>query len=74
MANRTCLRRPPAFPGGLNGTIAPILMFFIFRIGNDEKITGRFKSPLWVNVFGWVATALMGAGAIALFGLAALGK
>jgi len=58
----------------LNGTIAPILMFFIFRIGNDEGIMGRFTSPLWVNVFGWVATALMGAGAIALFGLAALGK
>jgi Mn2+/Fe2+ NRAMP family transporter len=58
----------------LNGTIAPILMFFIFRIGSDESIMGRFKSPLWVNVFGWVATALMGAGAIALFGLAALGK
>jgi len=58
----------------LNGTIAPILMFFIFRIGNDEGIMGRFTSPLWVNVFGWVATALMGAGAVALFGLAALGK
>jgi Mn2+/Fe2+ NRAMP family transporter len=58
----------------LNGTIAPILMFFIFRIGNDEKTMGRFTSPLWVNIFGWVATALMGAGAIALFGLAALGK
>jgi hypothetical protein len=27
-----------------------------------------------VNVFGWVATALMGVGAIALFVLAALGK
>ena len=49
-------------------------MSFIFRIGNDEKIIGRFTSPPWVNVFGWLATALMGAGAIALFGLAALGK
>ena len=58
----------------LNGTIAPILMFFIFRIGDDEGIMGRFTSPPWVNVFGWVATALMGAGAIALFCLAALGK
>ena len=58
----------------LNGTIAPILMFLIFRIGNDEKIMGRFTSPLWVNVFGWVATALMGVGAIALFVLGALGK
>jgi Mn2+/Fe2+ NRAMP family transporter len=58
----------------LNGVIAPVLMFFIFRIGNDEKTMGRFTSPVWVNVFGWVATALMGAGAIALFVLGALGK
>jgi Mn2+/Fe2+ NRAMP family transporter len=49
-------------------------MFIIFRIGNDESIMGRFTSPRWVNVFGWIATALMGAGAIALFSLLALGK
>jgi len=63
-----------ALTSGLNGTIAPILMFFIFRIGNDEKIMGRFTSPLWVNVFSWVATALMGAGTIALVALAAMRK
>ena len=58
----------------LNGVIAPVLMFFIFWIGNDEKIMGQFTNSLWVNVFGWVATALMGVGAIALFVLGALGK
>ena len=58
----------------LNGAIAPIPMFFIFRIGNDERIMGQFTNSLWVNVFGWVATALMGVGAIALFVLGALGK
>jgi Mn2+/Fe2+ NRAMP family transporter len=58
----------------LNGVIAPVLMFFIFRIGNDEKIMGRFRSPRWVNVFGWFATGLMGVGAISLFVLGALGK
>jgi NRAMP (natural resistance-associated macrophage protein)-like metal ion transporter len=57
----------------LNGITAPILMFFIFRIGNDKKIMGRFTSPRWVNVFGWTATALMGAGAVALVALLALG-
>ena len=30
----------------LNGTIAPILMFFIFRIGNDERIMGQFTNSL----------------------------
>jgi len=58
----------------LNGTIAPILMFFIFRIGRDEKIMGQFTSPRWVNVWGWIVIVLMGASAIALLVLAALGK
>jgi NRAMP (natural resistance-associated macrophage protein)-like metal ion transporter len=57
----------------LNGITAPILMFFIFRIGNDEGIMGRFTSPRWVNIFGWIATALMGAGAIALVAFLVLG-
>ncbi|HEY5473067.1 MAG TPA: hypothetical protein VIK32_07730, partial [Candidatus Limnocylindrales bacterium] len=69
---RACGGRP-RFRGGLNGTIAPILMFFIFRIGNDEKIMGRFTNPRWVNVFGWIATALMGVGAVTLVAMMALG-
>jgi hypothetical protein len=44
----------------LNGVIAPILMFFIFRIGADESIMGRFTSPRWVSICGWTATVLMG--------------
>jgi Mn2+/Fe2+ NRAMP family transporter len=58
----------------VNGAIAPILMFFIFRIGRDEKVMGGFTSPLWVNVWGWVVTVLMGGSAIALLAFAALGK
>lgn len=58
----------------LNGAIAPILMFFIFRIGRDHTVMGRFTSPRWVNVWGWVAVMLMGASAIALFVFMALGK
>jgi len=58
----------------VNGTIAPILMYFIFRIGRDEKVMGRFTSPRWVNVWGWVVTVLMGGSAIALVVFAALGK
>src|SRR5450759_246488 len=58
----------------VNGTIAPILMFFIFRIGRDEDVMGRFTNPPWVNFWGWVVTALMGGSAIALFVFAALGK
>ncbi len=58
----------------VNGTIAPILMFFIFRIGRDEKVMGRFTSSRWVNIWGWVVTLLMGGSAIALVVFALLGR
>jgi Mn2+/Fe2+ NRAMP family transporter len=49
-------------------------MFFIFRIGADESIMGRFTSPRWVNIWGWTATVLMAVSAVALIVVAALGK
>ena len=58
----------------VNGAIAPVLMFFIFKIGRDRKVMGRFTSPRWVNVWGGIVTALMGGCALALLVLAALGK
>lgn len=58
----------------VNGIIAPVLMFFIFRIGRDPKVMGRFTNPRWVNVSGWVVTLVMGGCAIALVVLGALGK
>jgi Mn2+/Fe2+ NRAMP family transporter len=58
----------------LNGVIAPILMFFIFRIGADESIMGAFTSPRWVSICGWTATVLMAVSAVALFVVAALGR
>lgn len=51
----------------VNGVIAPILMYFIFRLGNDKKIMGDFVNPRWVNIWGWVATLLMGISAVILF-------
>jgi Mn2+/Fe2+ NRAMP family transporter len=58
----------------LNGVIAPILMFFIFRIGADESIMGAFTSPRWVSICGWTATVLMAVSALALCVVAALGR
>jgi Mn2+/Fe2+ NRAMP family transporter len=58
----------------VNGTIAPILMFFIFKIGRDKKIMGDFTNPRWVNFWGYVVTTLMGISAIALIVLLLLGK
>jgi len=57
----------------VNGTIAPILMFFIFRIGRDNKIMGQFTSPRWVNFWGYIATLLMGVAAIMLIVFSILG-
>jgi len=62
------------FAAIVNGTIAPILMFFIFKIGRDKKIMGDFTSPRWVNIWGYIATSLMGASAIALIVFSILGK
>ncbi len=58
----------------VNGVIAPILMFFIFRIGRDKKVMGEFTSSRWVNVWGWVVTLLMGGSALALLAFAMLGR
>jgi NRAMP (natural resistance-associated macrophage protein)-like metal ion transporter len=58
----------------LNGVIAPILMFFIFKIGRDKRVMGPFVNPWWVNVWGWIVVVLMGASAVALFAFLAMGK
>jgi Mn2+/Fe2+ NRAMP family transporter len=58
----------------VNGIIAPVLMFFIFKIGRDKKVMGRFTNPRWVNIWGRVVTLLMGGCAVALLVFAALGR
>lgn len=58
----------------VNGTASPILMFFIFKIGNDKKLMGQFVNPRWVNFWGYIATAMMAISAIVLYIFLALGK
>jgi Mn2+/Fe2+ NRAMP family transporter len=58
----------------VNGMIAPILMFFIFKIGRDKKIMGEFTNPRWVNIWGYIATALMSISAISLIIFSILGS
>jgi len=58
----------------VNGVIAPVLMFVIFRIGRDKTVMGEHTSPRWIDFWGWVVTLLMGGSAVALFVFAALGK
>jgi Mn2+/Fe2+ NRAMP family transporter len=57
----------------LNGVTAPVLMFFIFRIGRDKGVMRGFTNPRWVNIWGTIATVLMGAAAIVLVALTVTG-
>lgn len=44
----------------LNGLIAPILLVFIFLIGNDEKIMGKWVSSSISNVMLWLTILILG--------------
>jgi Mn2+/Fe2+ NRAMP family transporter len=57
----------------VNGISAPILMFFIFRLGQRKDVMGEFVNPAWVNIWGFIATALMGISAIVLMVFVVLG-
>ena len=52
----------------LNGVVAPVIIFFMMKISQSEKIMGRFKNAPWGNFFGWFTFALM-----ALVGLLSIG-
>jgi len=43
----------------LNGLVAPIIIFFLMRISQSEKIMGRFKNGFWGNFLGWLTFAVM---------------
>lgn len=44
-----------------NGLAAPILMAVIWWLASDEKLLGRWKSPLWSRILLGVATIATGA-------------
>jgi NRAMP (natural resistance-associated macrophage protein)-like metal ion transporter len=50
----------------LNGVLAPPLIVIILMVCNNEKIMGRYRNGLLLNVLGWSAAVLMGAAAIAM--------
>jgi len=54
------------FAAIVNGLTAPILLFYIFKIGRSRKVMGDFVSPHWVNIFGNITIVLMGSAAIIL--------
>ena len=43
----------------VNGLLAPPLMVLVMLVGNNRTIMGERVNGLWLNVFGWGATAVM---------------
>ncbi|HET6893910.1 MAG TPA: Nramp family divalent metal transporter [Candidatus Baltobacteraceae bacterium] len=51
----------------LNGVVCVPLIFVVIRIANNAKVMGRWRNSLFANAWSWVAFALMGIAAFALF-------
>jgi Mn2+/Fe2+ NRAMP family transporter len=43
----------------VNGLLAPPLLLLVMLVGNNRKIMGAHVNDVWLNVFGWGATAAM---------------
>ena len=51
----------------LNGLLAPPLLVLVMLVGNNRAIMGRHTTGPWLNLLGWLATAIMFLAAIAFF-------
>jgi len=51
----------------LNGVAAPPLMIIIMFVANNRQVMGEWTNTRALNVFGWIATALMAAASIGMF-------
>ena len=55
----------------LNGLLAPPLLVLVMLVGNNRTIMGEHTNGVWLNGFGWAATAVTTVAAIIfLVGLA----
>lgn len=56
----------------LNGVISVPMLGAIMVLASRRDEMGRFISPLWQRLLGWVATGVMGAGAVGMIVLAVI--
>jgi len=54
----------------LNGLLAPPLLLLVMLVGNNRAIMGQHANGPWLNLLGWVATAVMFLAAVAFFATA----
>jgi NRAMP (natural resistance-associated macrophage protein)-like metal ion transporter len=43
----------------LNGVLLPVILFFVLRLINDERLTGGLKNTVTYNALGWGTFALI---------------
>jgi NRAMP (natural resistance-associated macrophage protein)-like metal ion transporter len=51
----------------LNGLLAPPLLLLVMLVGNNRAIMGEHVNGPWLNLLGWLATAIMFLAAVAFF-------
>jgi NRAMP (natural resistance-associated macrophage protein)-like metal ion transporter len=51
----------------VNGLLAPPLLVLVMLVGNNRRIMGEHTNGPWLNLFGWAATGVMTAAAVAFF-------
>src|SRR5205085_965978 len=56
----------------LNGVLLPIILVFLLRLGNDQRLVGDLKNTRLVNVLGWGSFALVTTAVVVLLGTQAL--
>ena len=49
----------------VNGLLAPPLLLLVMLVGNNRAIMGEHANGPWLNLLGWLATALMFLAALA---------
>jgi Mn2+/Fe2+ NRAMP family transporter len=52
----------------LNGVLLPIMLVFILRLINDERLTGALKNTRLYNVLGWGTMALITMAVVVMLG------
>ena len=52
----------------LNGVLLPIILVFILRLINDERLTGALKNTRLYNVLGWGTVALITTAVVVMLG------
>jgi Mn2+/Fe2+ NRAMP family transporter len=54
--------------GARNGVLVPIILLFVLRLVNDERLMGGLKNGRAYNLLGWGTFALVTSAAMMMLG------